>query len=291
MFGYVKPDTPYLYLKDDVLYKALYCGVCKSIGKECGSAARFTLTYDIAFMSAVIHNLLGQDVKIERKHCVAHPITKRPIAKPDDLTLTLGCLNVILAYFKISDDVADNGRGKTKRLFVTRGFKRAAKKHPRLTEIVKINYEKLSSLEKGGENRIDVIADPFACMLQELSCVLLGEKTTENTNLFFYNLGKWIYIIDALDDYDDDLKKGNYNPFYAAYNSESFEALKKNYAEEVNFILASVINSIDEALSNLQFKFNADLIRNIASRGTKVRTNAVLNSFSEKDKKKKYDAY
>lgn len=50
MFGYVKPDLPYLYLKDDKLYKALYCGVCKSIGKTCGQKARLSLTYDIAFL-------------------------------------------------------------------------------------------------------------------------------------------------------------------------------------------------------------------------------------------------
>ena len=53
MFGYLVPDKPYLYLKDDTLYKALYCGVCKSIGKVSGQRARFTLTYDIAFLSAI----------------------------------------------------------------------------------------------------------------------------------------------------------------------------------------------------------------------------------------------
>lgn len=291
MFGYVKPDTPYLYMKDDVLYKALYCGVCKSIGRCCGTAARFSLTYDIAFMSAIIHNLLGIDVKIERKHCAAHPITKRPIARPDDLSLTLGCLNVILAYYKLSDDVLDNGRGRGKRLFTARGFKRAAKKHPRLVDIVKNNYEKLASLEKNGESRIDVIADPFACMLQELSAVLLGDKASESSNLFFYNLGKWIYVIDALDDYDGDVKKGNYNPFFASYKANDFEDLKQKHAEEINFILSSVIVSIDEALSKLEFKFNADLIRNIASRGTKVRTKEVLNGLSKTNNKKNYDAY
>lgn len=293
MFGYVKPDTPYLYMKDDVLYKALYCGACKSIGCACGAAARFTLTYDIAFLSAITHNLLGIDVKIERKHCIAHPFTKRPIAKPDDLSLVLGSLNVILAYFKLSDDVADNGRGRFKRLLVNRGFKRAAKACPKLCEIVKVEYEKLSSLEKGGETRIDVISDPFASMLERLSGELLGDKATEYTKLFFYNLGKWIYVIDALDDYDEDIKKGNYNAFFAAYKAENFEKLKQNAAEDVNFILSAIISCIDEAISKLEFKFNADLIRNVASRGVKARTKAVLNKpqNNKKSKKNEYDAY
>ena len=87
MFGYLKPDNPYLYLKDDALYKALYCGVCKSIGKTCGEVARATLTYDIAFLSAIAHNIMGVDVVVNRENCVAHPIKKRPVAKPDDISL------------------------------------------------------------------------------------------------------------------------------------------------------------------------------------------------------------
>ena len=44
MFGYVRPDTPYLYVKDQTLYEALYCGVCKGIGKTCGQMARLGLS-------------------------------------------------------------------------------------------------------------------------------------------------------------------------------------------------------------------------------------------------------
>lgn len=63
MFGYISPDRPYLFIKDETLYKALYCGVCKSIGAECGQMARSALTYDMAFMSALLHNIRGDDVK------------------------------------------------------------------------------------------------------------------------------------------------------------------------------------------------------------------------------------
>ncbi len=276
MFGYVTPDKPYLYMKDDVLYKALYCGVCKGIGRACGQIPRFTLTYDITFMSAIIHNLLGKDVKIRREHCVAHPFTKRPMANVDEITEELGSLNVVLAYFKLSDDVTDEKKGGIKRFFIRGGFKRAAKKYPGFVKTVETGYKKLYALEKGGENRIDAISEPFANMLKELSRALLNEKSTEFTDLLFYNLGKWIYLIDALDDYDKDLKNKSYNAFYAAYGAKNFDDLKAKNAEEISFILGSVISAIDESLLKLEFKFNADLIKNIASRGTKERTKTVL---------------
>ena len=45
MFGYINPDAPYLFKKDETLYNALYCGLCKGIGKGCGQTARTALTY------------------------------------------------------------------------------------------------------------------------------------------------------------------------------------------------------------------------------------------------------
>lgn len=288
MFGYVTPDKPYLYMKDDVLYKALYCGVCKGIGKSCGQISRFTLTYDITFMSAIIHNLLGVDVKIKREHCVAHPLTKRPMANVDEITEALGALNVVLAYYKLSDDVLDEKKGGIKRFFIKGGFKRAAKKYPEFVKIVESEYKKLYALESNSENRIDVICDPFANMLKDLSRELLKGKSTEYTDLLFYNLGKWIYLIDALDDYDKDLKKGDYNAFKAAYNAKNYAELKKNNAEEISFILGATISAIDESLLKIEFKFNSDLIKNVASRGTKERTKTVLLK-TEKNKKKESD--
>lgn len=67
MFGYISPDTPYLFKKDEILYKALYCGLCKGIGAGCGQVARTALQYDMAFASALVHNIRGEDVKIKRR--------------------------------------------------------------------------------------------------------------------------------------------------------------------------------------------------------------------------------
>ena len=173
-------------------------------------------------------------------------------------------------------------------MLLSGGFKRAKKREEKLCEIVERNYKALAVLEKAGENRIDAISDPFANMLVEISREVLGEVSDEYSDGFFYQTGKWIYLIDALDDYDEDVKKGNYNPFYACYKSKNFTDLKKEFGGEISFIMGSVVSLIDENLDNLKFGFNADLIRNIASRGTKERTKQVLLKLSgEKPKKEK----
>ena len=107
MFGYIQPDMPYLYGKDATLYKAMYCGLCKSIGASCGQRARFALSFDMTFLSALLHNIMNTDVHIEKAHCVLHPIVKRPVAGDDAITRAVACLNTAFTYYKLSDDVAD----------------------------------------------------------------------------------------------------------------------------------------------------------------------------------------
>ena len=89
MFGYIQPDAPYLFKKDEKLYQALYCGLCKSIGRGCGQRARTALTFDMAFMSAMVHNIRHEDVEIKRQHCILHCIKKRPVAVVDEVTVML----------------------------------------------------------------------------------------------------------------------------------------------------------------------------------------------------------
>ena len=179
MFGYVRTDDPYLYKKDDVLYKSLYCGVCKAIGSTCGQMARFSLTYDIAFLSAIAHNVMNTDVTIENKRCIAHPITRRPIAKKDALTEKLANINTLLAYYKVCDDVYDNGKGRFKRLVVKSGYKRAKRAFPEIDRLIKTRYDELSALEKKGVESVDMVADPFSLMLareQLFSPLLIAYK-------------------------------------------------------------------------------------------------------------------
>ncbi|MBO5713089.1 MAG: hypothetical protein J6R88_02650 [Clostridia bacterium] len=240
MFGYLKPDKPYLYMKDDVLYQALYCGVCKSIGKNAGQIARFTLTYDVAFMSAICHNILGVDVKINKEHCITHVIRKTPVAEPDEISLMLADVNVILAYYKLLDDTVDEKKGALKSKIFLNAYKKAKKRMPEFDNIVKTQTANLLALERANSDSIDMVADSTANILVNASRQVLKDKSTEYTDGLFYSIGKWIYLIDALDDYDQDVKKVNFNVFFNAYKETSFENLIKNKGEEISFVFNGI---------------------------------------------------
>ena len=277
MFGYIRTDTPYLYIKDQTLYRAMYCGVCKGISAVCGQTARMGLSYDVTFLSVLLHNLAGVDVKIEKSRCITHLIgVKKPMAGVDEMTKQLGAVNTLLAYYKYTDDIVDEGKGRGKRLWFKKGFKRAKKAYPELERIIRENLAAQQKVEEAQTESVDRAADATANMLAEISDYILQDKKTEFTHNLLYAIGKWIYLIDALDDYDKDLKKGTYNPFIRAYGHKDKHTLIKEKKEEVDFIFHAIFYDIRDNLSHIPFRFNRDLSDNVLLRGLPQETKRIM---------------
>lgn len=276
MFGYVAPDNPNMYVKDVVLYKALYCGLCKSIGKASGQKARFALSYDLAFLSGFLHNVMNKDVIVEKKHCAVHPITKRPVARPDELSERIGALNIVLAYEKLKDDVYDENKNKLKKAFFTSAYKKT--NEPELKKIVSDGYKALTAYEKSGEGYLSVSAEFFGKMLSDSVKVIAGEEYfSEDVGSVVFNLGKWIYFIDALDDFEKDKKKGLYNPFVKENpDINTKKELLEKKGDEIKFVFSDVLSEIAFANKNIKYYFNHDLIDNVFEKGLVKETEKIM---------------
>lgn len=279
MFGYVKTDFPNMYVKDTVLYKAAYCGLCKSIGRTCGLSGRFLLNYDLTFFSVLVHNLTDTDLNVEKQRCILHTVVKRPVAVPDALTDRIAALNVILARYKLNDNVIDTGKGRVKRSFFAGAYKKAKKAEPLMDEIVKKRYDELLRLEKEKCDSPDMAADPFGQMMAELSDEILKTYADDDTRALFYSLGKWIYLIDAFDDFDKDVKKGAFNVFKNAYRDCSDkEELKSKHGRDVVIVFGAIISEIAELSRKLNYKFNHDLTDNVLLNGIREQTKKIMEN-------------
>ncbi len=276
MFGYINPDRPCLFVKDETLYQALYCGMCKSIGLGCGNFAKSALTYDVAFLSALLHNIGNCDVTVEKRRCALHLIKRKFMAKPDDMSVLLGCVNTFLAYYKLLDDKADgDGKGVLAFLY-KRGYKRALKRHPKAAEIIARSIKEQREAEEAGCAIIDAACEPVAQMMKDISTYCLGEYATPDTEALMYDVGKWIYLADALDDYDKDVKKGRYNVLYNAFGQTSKEEAVKEHGEELNFLFDCLFADMRRRLANIKFYFNHDLTDNIILRGIPLKTRRLV---------------
>lgn len=283
MFGYVRYDLPNLLIKDFMLYKALYCGLCKSIGAACGQRARLGLTYDVTFLSALLHNMTGTDIRVERQNCFEHAIRKRPIAAVDDLTMELGALNTVLTYYKLADDVTDGSGGRVKRAWFRKGCKRARKRYPALVALVEEFVAAQAAVEKKRSSSPDEAAEPTAQLMRNLSVHFLKEKSSSASEELFYAVGKWVYLIDALDDYEKDVKKKRYNPFVFAYGSMTRAELMQANGQEIAFLFDTLFYSMREGLAGVKFYFNRDLTDNVILRGIPLETARVMKGEPRKE--------
>lgn len=285
MFGYIRPYMPYVYQKDNILYKAFYCGLCKSIGKSCGFRARMSLSYDMTFLTAFLHNIKNIDVQMKKERCVLHWIVPHPVIQDDAIMQYVAATNIILTYYKLQDDIVDENKGKFKQSFFKKGYQQAKKKYPKIEETVAKYMQILHTLEREKCSSIDRIADPFGCLVREIIALNLEDKMSNAIAKVAYNIGKWIYLIDALDDYDKDIQRQNYNPFYIAYMAKNKRELLQNYGQDINFIFGNIFSENALYIGQIEFYFNHDLTDNIILRGLPMQTQTVMQKLSKIEKK------
>ena len=89
------------------------------------------------------------------------------------------------------------------------------------------------------------------------------------------NLGRWIYILDAVDDIEKDHKKNSYNVFLQREYSD-VAALKHSIHEEAAFNLHFSLAEACKAYELLDIKRDKPLIDNIMYLGLAKKTEDIL---------------
>ena len=279
MFGYVIPDKPNMFMKDFSLYRAYYCGLCKGIGHECSQCMRFMTNYDVTFLSILLHGVLGEEVTIKNEGCVLSPLKKKPIAKYTPLMLRIVDVNTMLAHYKCVDDIRDN-KSVSKRIvdggMIRRHFKRAVRREPEIAAMMETRFRAQRELEAEGTASIDRVADPFADILRETTRMLAGDKYTTDLGDMMYGIGRLVYIMDAIDDVEEDSQKGEYNPFLVGYEFTSAEQFRCDRGEELKFLLYTAYNTIKEHYKGVKLLSNEGVITNIIWYGLYARIEEIL---------------
>ena len=231
MFGYIRPAYRELKVKEFEAYKACYCGLCRTLGKKFGNASKFILNYDFVFLVMLLWDCT-EPVHFEQGRCAVHPCRKRMYCRTNMALEKSAAMSVILAWWKIQDDIKDSGffkslAYKAAALLLKKAYKTASNLLPEFDKNVREKIWQLSQLEQAGEESIDKTADCFA---QILACISTMEDTEENRRAMeqtLYHIGRYIYIIDACDDVKKDSKSGSYNPVAARF-AEDGELSQEN---------------------------------------------------------------
>ena len=283
MFGYVTPCKMELKIKDYEKFKAYYCGLCKTIKSNYGNLPRVVLNYDMTFLAILLHSLDDDSPSYIKKHCIVHPMRKKIIMVSNPPLEYAAFCNITLAYFKLLDNVNDDKSIKSKLLSILLKVctKKTCVKFANNIEYIEKKLDELYSFEKNKDSiSIDEISHPFG----ELTGYILSsyiEKDNINSEILYnlgYNLGKWIYIIDAWDDLEKDMNEEKYNPinFILNKDNKNYKDFSREIEERIDFILTMCGRHCLDCLSKLHIKKNEELLYNILQYGLMEKMDKVF---------------
>ncbi len=277
MFGYVTPAFEALSEEDKLLFRSFYCSLCKEIGKS-SQAARLALSYDMTFLAILLSALSKDETESKGKHkCLLHPTKAATEEFQNDAIKYAADLSIILTKAKFNDDINDEHSLKARigNAVLSDNIKGRDRERNAISSALKALYD----IELSGNHNPDLAADSFAKLCADIFS-LPSKKDSERDALYWlgYNLGRWIYLTDAINDLEKDIKKGSYNPYA---DGRSYDEIIKERKDEIEESLCFTLSQVAAAYDLLDIKRYRLLLENIIYTGLPARLKAVLYGKSE----------
>lgn len=278
MFGYVMPLKGELRVRELEEYRAVYCGLCRMLKERCGFAASFVLSYDYTFLAMLMSR--GEEPEYEDRRCASSPLTRRSVLVSGAELEIAADHSVILGWYKLGDSIADEGfwgamGARIARLILRRAYGRARRARPRFDKSVNSLMSELNELERGGCAVLDAVADKFALILAAVADDAPDERTARVLRQVLYHTGRWIYIIDAVQDMREDLERGEYNAVAARFPGAA-DGLEGDDLESLEITLNNSLGMAATALELLPEGHWTAILRNIVYLGMAAVQRQVL---------------
>ena len=272
MFGYVICNKETLEEQEKERYQNIYCGLCKTLGKRYGMMERMSLSFDMTFLALFLTALYEPEEINHKFTCGVHPIHKKT-GIWDPYIDYAADMTVAMAYHKCQDDWEDERKLIKKKYgdILGKSYKKVQEKYPRQCKAIEKSLQELRVIEKDGKSQADEAVNCSGRMLAEIF-VYKEDFWSNSLRTFGYELGRFIYLMDAAMDYKKDLKKNNYNPL--------IKIRKK--PEEIEGIMTVAIGKATEQFEKLPIVQDAQLLRNILYGGVWQHYYAMIHGKEKK---------
>lgn len=275
MFGYIRAATQELKVREYAKYRSFYCGLCQDLAVRYGFAGRMTLTYDMTFLVILLSSLYGMRSRTEHRICPVHPLHRTALlhTKATDYA---AAMSILLASRHLEDDWQDEKKVSAKAggILLSSAVKKARRQYPDKDKAFAESLDRLSEYERAQETSLDAAAGCFGDFMAELFAIR-KDRWEPYLRELGSHLGRFIYILDAWDDYEKDMKSGSYNVF----RQFADETERKSLAQ---MLLTHEMGECTRVFEFLPIQTDEEILRNILYAGVWTRFNEV-----RKDEKKR----
>ncbi len=296
MFGYVRAHKSEMRMKDYEAYRGVYCTLCRRLGKSFGPLARFTLNYDFTFLAVLMLAMSEECPRMKPGRCVFNPLVRCASCtggkEPIDRSAAIA---MCMLYYKLKDDLEDRGFFRS---FPTRliyplfasARKKAAALVPEADEVMREMVHRQRQVEQSQDPSLDSAAEPTAWALSQIFTLEVapekGEAQRRVLERLGYCLGRWIYLVDALQDMEKDRKHGEFNPYLSRVSvdfsdPDALIQAKKEWLPGLNVCISEVC----AAFELLEIHHFREILHNIVYYGLEQVQTSVANGTWNKKRK------
>ena len=278
MFGYLVANRPELKIREYDRYRRYYCGVCRALKEVSGAKAQISISYDMAFVAMLLAGLYEPETNDYTARCAAHMGRKMHYLSNPYIDYAAE-MNLLLTYYKCIDDWHDDKKpgARAMQLALKKSHKRLKEKYPEKVRKLAASMKRIWELESM-EGEVDNMRLDDLCVeagrLMEAIIAPHDDVWKSELELLGFSLGKYIYLLDAYDDLEKDIKKGDFNPLIGMMKRPDFD----EWIERMLLYTAADATAAFERLPILQ---DAEIIRNILYAGIWTRFHKKKNTKKE----------
>lgn len=276
MFGYIIINKGDMKFKEFDVYHSYYCGLCRALKERYGVLGQISLTYDMTFLVMLLSGLYEPETREEMTGCIAHPFEKH-LFRRNIYSDYSADMNVLFTYYKCRDDWEDDhkalklGYGK----LLKGAYRKIQSDYSNKVKKIDSLMREMSQEEHRQNEDIDRMAGLFGEIMGEIFA-MKQDEWEENLRAMGFCLGKFIYLLDAYEDIEEDIKKNRYNPLKKRYENPDFD-------EEIKMILTMMMAGCSKEFEKLPVIENAEILRNILYSGVWYRYEAVRAQREKKE--------
>lgn len=259
MYGYVRIFKPELKFCEYDIYRSYYCGLCRCLKENYGIISCTVLNYDMIFLILLLTGLYEPETSFTKGRCVISP--KKQLFRKNEITDYAADMLVIYSYFKSIDNKNDEKKilGTFEELILKPAFKKVSSKN------YKDKIDKIMMLLKE-EQKAEKISNYSFEVPAHFTGKVIGELFAYKDDIWCshlkkigYFLGKYIYVLDAYEDIEYDIKKGCFNPFKDDY----LKMPRNEFDEYCKEIMLNYISECADEFEILPIEKNVEILRNI----------------------------
>ena len=261
MFGYVSPVLSVLNEEQRIRYRSFYCGVCHALRSRYGQTLRLSLSNDMAFLAMLLTSLYEPETFIKNARCCVHPLKSHSFQSSPVIDYAAD-MNALLFWYKCADQRMDDQSflGRVGENLFLDAKEKVRERWPRQAAEVEYALSALWQEEAKPSPDPDRLCNLSGEMLGAVFVPKPDDPWSPVLRSVGAGLGRFVYWMDAWEDYDEDIRKGRFNPLKAYHEQTDYESFCKETLE-------LLIGEAAEPFEILPLEQDLEILRNVIYSG------------------------